>query len=392
MSHSANAQFEMKPQSDNSFGSVYCNKRVLITGHTGFKGSWLAEWLLALGAEVTGFSLAVANQPSLFDELGLSRRLRHQVGDIRDLAAMKRMVAEFKPDYVFHLAAQSLVRPSYAEPVETFATNILGTVHILEAIRLAEIPCSIVAVTSDKCYENREWLHSYRETDPLGGHDPYSCSKAAAELVIDSYRRAYFSQPIGTVHLASARAGNVLGGGDWAQDRIVPDSVRSLTRGEPIPVRNRRSRRPWQHVLEPLSGYLRLGACLNNRRAASAAELPESFRSSEVAAAFNFGPAIASNRTVAELVQEFLKHWHGSWEDRSSPAAAHEAQSLNLASEKAYRLLGWRPVWSFERTIELTAQWYLETKNSPTIAREITNRQINEYLVDARQQGITWVG
>lgn len=378
-----NSQLELK----TAFGGAYAGKRILLTGHTGFKGAWMAEWLLSLGAEVTGFALPPATQPSLFDQLGLSSRLRHVIGDVRDLAAVRKVVEETKPDFVFHLAAQPLVRLSYDQPVETYATNVMGTVNVLEALRLYQKEfngltgeglkgaesghrftdsmiqphgrvLAVVMITTDKCYENKEWVHSYREEDPMGGYDPYSSSKGAAELVIASYRRSYFSsstvQPFNEstpqVRVASARAGNVIGGGDWALDRIVPDCIRALQRGEVIPVRNKVATRPWQHVLEPLSGYLWLGACLSNSQLSAF--------NSQLASSFNFGPALTSNRTVAELVQEILKHWPGKWADKSDPNAVHEAKLLNLATDKAHHFLGWKPAWNFEQTIERTAGWY----------------------------------
>lgn len=336
-----------------AFTDTYRGKRILLTGHTGFKGSWLAEWLLALGAEVTGFALPPPTTPSLFAQLGLASRLRHIEGDVRDLAAVRAAFAIARPDFVFHLAAQPLVRLSYEQPTETFAINVMGTANVLEAVRLAAQPCIVVAITTDKCYQNREWVNSYREEDQMGGHDPYSASKGAAEIVIASYRDSYFSASGSPVRLASARAGNVIGGGDWALDRIVPDCIRSLTRGEVIPVRNKIATRPWQHVLEPLSGYLWLGAAL-----ASPQSPRFKFHPSVYQSAFNFGPALASNRTVAELVQEILKHWEGKWEDRSDPQALHEAKLLNLATDKAHHLLGWSPAWSFAETIAKTVDWY----------------------------------
>ncbi|MEO0054349.1 MAG: hypothetical protein RLZZ50_296, partial [Verrucomicrobiota bacterium] len=222
-----------------AFSDTYRGKRVFITGHTGFKGAWLAEWLLQLGAEVTGYALPPPTEPSLFAQLGLASRLRHIEGDVRDLPALRAAIDSAKPDFVFHLAAQPLVRLSYEQPVETYATNVMGTVHVLEALRLAGRPSTLVVVTTDKCYENREWLHGYREEDPMGGFDPYSSSKGAAELVVSAYRRSFFSGPDSLVRVASARAGNVIGGGDWALDRIVPDCIRALARGESIPVRNK---------------------------------------------------------------------------------------------------------------------------------------------------------
>ncbi len=365
-----------------SFSNIYRGKRVLLTGHTGFKGSWMAEWLLSLGAEVTGFALPPPTQPSLFDQLGLASRLRHVVGDVRDLAAVRAAVDAGKPDFIFHLAAQPLVRLSYDQPVETYATNVMGTVNVLEAVRLAARPCSVVAITTDKCYENKEWVHSYREEDPMGGFDPYSSSKGAAELVIASYRKSYFSDPDSGVKLASARAGNVIGGGDWALDRIVPDCIRALKSGETIPVRNKIATRPWQHVLEPLSGYLWLGACLHSSELTAF--------SSQLPSAFNFGPALASNRTVAELVQEILKHWPGKWEDKSDPKAVHEAKLLNLATDKAHHFLGWAPAWNFEQTLAQTVAWYRQAADTKTDIHALTLSQIAGYASDAKNKGVKW--
>jgi len=365
-----------------SFGDIYRGKRVLITGHTGFKGSWLSEWLFSLGAEVTGFALAPATSPALFEQLGLSARLRHTLGDVRDLAEVRSVVEESKPDFVFHLAAQPLVRLSYDQPVATYATNVMGTVNVLEAVRQAGRPCVVVAITTDKCYENKEWVYSYREEDPMGGYDPYSSSKGAAELVISAYRRSYFSAPDSLVRVASARAGNVIGGGDWALDRIVPDCVRALQKGELIPVRNKVATRPWQHVLEPLSGYLWLGACLANPQLSSF--------NSQLASGFNFGPALSSNRTVADLVQEILKHWPGRWDDKSDPKAVHEAKLLNLATDKAYHFLNWSPVWSFSETIAQTANWYLRADSAATSIRQLTAGQIQAYAQAAQALGLRW--
>ena len=365
-----------------SFCNIYRGKRVLLTGHTGFKGSWMAEWLLSLGAEVTGLALPPPSQPSLFDQLGLASRLRHIVGDVRDLAAVRAVVASAKPDFVFHLAAQPLVRLSYDQPVETYATNIMGTVNVLEAVRLAARPCVIVAITTDKCYENKEWVHSYREEDPMGGYDPYSSSKGAAELVIASYRKSYFSAPDSSVKLASARAGNVIGGGDWALDRIVPDCIRALQTGASIPVRNKIATRPWQHVLEPLSGYLWLGACLADSQLSSF--------NSQLTSAFNFGPALASNRTVAELVQEILKHWPGEWADKSDPNAVHEAKLLNLATDKAHHFLGWAPAWNFEQTLAQTVAWYRQAADTKTDIHALTLAQITGYAIEAKNKGVKW--
>lgn len=376
------------------FGGIYKGKRVLVTGHTGFKGAWLCEWLLALGAEVTGFSLPPPTDPSLFEQLHLGSRVRHVIGDVRDIGAVKRVVEKTRPEFLFHLAAQPLVRLSYDQPVETFATNVMGTVHVMDALRQLGQPCVAVMVTTDKCYENKEWVHSYREEDPMGGYDPYSSSKGAAELTIAAYRRSYFNHGTSHVKLASARAGNVIGGGDWAIDRIVPDCIRSLRTGSAIPVRNRVATRPWQHVLEPLSGYLWLGACLANPRLAPNAEhltdTQLSTLNTQLSSAFNFGPALSSNRTVAELVQVVLKHWPGRWEDKSDPHAVHEAKLLNLATDKAQHFLGWKPAWNFEQTIAETVGWYRSADASGDGVTDLTRRQIGEYAAAAREQQIYW--
>ena len=392
------------------FRGLYAGKRVFVTGHTGFKGSWLCEWLLGLGAKVTGYSLPPPTQPALFEQLGLAGRLRHKIGDIRDLPALSRALRSARPDFVFHLAAQPIVRDSYANPVETFAVNLMGTVHVLEALRTMSHPCAAVFITTDKCYENREWVYGYREHDPLGGRDPYSASKATAELAIGSYRSSFFqSHP---VRIASARAGNVIGGGDWAADRIVPDCVRALAKGQPIPVRNPKATRPWQHVLEPLSGYLWLGACLageqgtegvgqktEDRRQRSeirgqkASEQLSTINhplSTRLDTAFNFGPGHESNRTVAELVAEVLKHWPGRWQDRSDPKAVHEAKLLQLATDKANALLHWAPVWTFPTAIEQTVQWYREAASQPRSISALTIRQIQLYCTAATEAGLCW--
>lgn len=365
-----------KLELQHAFAGVYAGKRVLVTGHTGFKGSWLCEWLLALGAEVTGLALPPPTSPALFDQLGLASRVKDRRGDIRDLATVRAAVEAARPDFVFHLAAQPLVRLSYAQPVETYATNIMGTVHLLEAARLAGIACTVVVVTTDKCYENTERAHAYREGEPMGGYDPYSSSKGATELVVSAYRRSYFSAPDSPVRLASARAGNVIGGGDWALDRIVPDCMRSLQRGEAIPVRNRHATRPWQHVLEPLGGYLWLAARLAADR--------------KFATAFNFGPTPAATQPVAKLVAEVLKHWPGKWEDRTDPRAVHEATLLSLAIEKAERELGWKPVWDFPATIFETVEWYRDVAKNPALAATLTRRQIAAYEAAAKNLKLTW--
>ena len=356
---------------------IYSGRRVLVTGHTGFKGAWLCEWLLGLGADVCGLALP-ATDPSLFFALQLDRRMKHLIQDIRHSKELEDAIREYKPEFIFHLAAQALVRVSYREPVQTFATNALGTAHLLEAVRTTKIPCSIVAVTTDKCYLNDGAAlgskpRSFSETDPLGGHDPYSASKAAAEIVVASYRDSFFAQ--GTdVALASARAGNVIGGGDWAEDRIVPDAIRALSAGKPVPVRNPGFTRPWQHVLEPLSGYLLLGAKLEEARESQSAEAIARY-----AQAFNFGPEPAANRTVKEVVEEILLHWPGKWTQAAQEKHLKEAPLLSLAIDKAKAVLDWDPRWDFSRTVKETAVWYMEAPKAPAML-EFTQKQIAAYV------------
>ncbi len=366
---------------ESALYKAYEGKRVLVTGHTGFKGSWLCEWLLSLDATVAGFALNPQPHEVLFSQLGLKTRLEHDVrGDLSDRSSLNSLVNSYQPEIVLHLAAQPLVRLSYEIPVETFATNILGTAHLLDAIRTSGHPCSVVCVTTDKCYENREWLHAYREEDPMGGHDPYSASKGAAEIVISSFRSSYFPND-GPVKLASARAGNVIGGGDWAQDRIIPDCIRAIRKGDTIPVRNKVATRPWQHVLEPLSGYLWLAAQLSNESSHSPL--------SELCNAFNFGPRLTSNRTVAQLVAKLVEHTGGNWLDASDPAAVHEASKLNLATDKAFHLLEWQPVWDFEETVAKTAEWYLAELNGEK-PNELCAAQIASYSSAASNKALPW--
>ena len=338
------------PAADPAF---WAGRRVLLTGHTGFKGSWLALWLLKLGARVTGVSLDPDTSPSLFDSLNLAALdlagdLHDHRVDIRDAAALAALVAAADPEVVLHLAAQPLVRRSYAEPLATWATNVMGSLNLLEALRPLAHPCAVVMVTTDKVYENREWCYGYRETDRLGGRDPYSASKAAAELAIASWRASFCgSAPHQTPQLAiaTARAGNVIGGGDWAADRIVPDAMRACEAGEPLALRNPSATRPWQHVLEPLGGYLSLAQALAADPAAHAE-------------AWNFGPQLEANRPVGELVAALHRHWSGQWRDLSDPQAPHEAGLLHLVIDKASQRLGWQPRWDFATTVARTAGWY----------------------------------
>lgn len=329
----------------------YADRRVLVTGHTGFKGTWLTVCLHALGAQVHGFALAPNTTPALFDAIGAAQLCSgHTLGDVRDLDALSRAVADADPDVIFHLAAQPLVRLSYREPLETIATNVLGTANLLEVVRRRARPCIVVVVTSDKCYENRETVHAYREDDPMGGHDPYSMSKAAAELVVSSYRRSFFAPERLAQHgvaLASTRAGNVIGGGDWSSDRLLVDAIRALSERKPILVRNPQAVRPWQHVLEPLGAYLLLGARLMDDR------------SGQFCRAWNFGPRADENHTVRDLIEALIPAWgEGSWQDASTSDQPHEAGLLRLAIDQAVVRLGWAPRWCFAETLRRTADWY----------------------------------
>ncbi len=368
------------------FDDCYRGRRVVVTGHTGFKGTWLCEWLHGLGAEVTGFSLPAAS-PSLFAQGRWDQRIaRHVEGDLRDLPALEKVFAQTRPDFVFHLAAQPLVRLSYAQPLDTFAVNVLGTAHVLECLRRMSNPCAAVLIASDKCYENPDHeIHAFAEDEPLGGSDPYSASKGAMEIVVQSYRRSFFSSPDASVRIASARAGNCIGGGDWATDRIVPDCIRALSAGRPVDIRNPLAVRPWQHVLEPLGGYLTLGAQLS-----ASLDTP-----GPLAGAFNFGPGASSNRTVGELVTEILRRWPGGqWQNRPEPGASAECRTLALSIEKAAAILDWRPVWNFRETVDETVQWYRHHAEHPHPAacRDQTAAQIVRYADQARALGVPWAG
>jgi CDP-glucose 4,6-dehydratase len=351
-----------------SHSSFWPGRKVLLTGHTGFKGSWLARWLLDLGADVTGLALSPSANPNLFTQLGLAQDLNHNILDISCLSDVKDLVHDSQPEFVFHLAAQPLVHRSYEDPLQTWQINVGGTINILEALRLLEKPCSAVMVTTDKVYQNNEWNYGYRECDPLGGHDPYSSSKAAAEIAIASWRASFCgSLPHQTPYLriASARAGNVIGGGDWSINRIVPDAIRSLKRNADICLRNPSATRPWQHVLEPLDGYLSLAQAL--------------YHSGLFARAYNFGPTLNSNRTVVDLVTAILTHWPGRWTDSSDLTAPHEAGMLNLVIDRAYHELGWSPRWDFPTTVERTVNWYKRVEQQNASALECCRDDIAAY-------------
>ena len=368
------------------FANIFKDRSVLVTGHTGFKGSWLSQWLVKLGAQVHGYALDPQPHETLYGLLGLDQQLASDTrADIRDLECLKGTIERTRPDIILHLAAQPLVRLSFEIPVETFAINVMGSVNVLESIRSLDHACAVVMVTTDKCYENREWLHAYREEDAMGGYDPYSASKGCAELVVAAYRRSYFSAN-NRQRIASARAGNVIGGGDWAKDRIVPDIFRALSQSESIPVRNKHATRPWQHVLDPLSGYLWLAANLW-------LEQPQAPASrDQLCSAFNFGPNLNSNKTVLDIVQSILKFTGGQWLDQSDPNAPHEASKLNLAIDKAHHLLEWKPTWNFENTIQATSDWYMQAlaNDDAQNAAQMTLGQIDAFENSALQAGIAW--
>ncbi|MCX5778235.1 MAG: CDP-glucose 4,6-dehydratase [Elusimicrobia bacterium] len=347
----------------------YANKKVLITGHTGFKGSWLVSWLNSMGAQVTGFALPPLQKDDHFNLLQLDKRISHVIGDIRDYDAIKKVFASFQPDIVFHLAAQALVRRSYNEPKLTFDTNIGGAVNVLEAIRMTPSVRSAVYITSDKCYSNREWVWGYRENDILGGEDPYSASKAAAEVVFHAYTASYFSARR-DMGIASARAGNVIGGGDWSADRVVPDTIRSLRDNKQVILRNPDSTRPWQHVLEPLSGYLLLAYKLFAN--------PKEYSNS-----YNFGPRVESIKTVKELAGKIVRTWGtGEIIIEPQPNAPHECGLLHLNCDKAHQELGWNPRWGFEKGVEKTVEWYRQVV-SGIPAETVTASHIQQYMEHA---------
>jgi len=346
--------------------AVWAGRRVFLTGHTGFKGGWLALWLRQLGAEVVGYALPPSTTPSLFSLAKVADVLSGQyLADLRDAQSLSQAIAQTQPEIILHLAAQPLVRASYREPADTFATNVMGTVNVLEAARQCPSVKAIVVVTTDKCYENQEWAWGYRENDPLGGHDPYSASKACTEIVAASYRRALFQQgPL----LATARAGNVIGGGDWSEDRLVPDAVRAVGRHEPLVIRSPHATRPWQHVLEPLNGYLMLAERLLAGDAA-------------YARAWNFGPDSSANLSVAQLLGGLQRYWPAlNWcLDANAGQGPHEANLLYLDSSLARQRLGWQSVWSLESTLAHTAHWYQAVLADPTCARDWCESQLRAF-------------
>lgn len=365
------------------FDGIFEGKTVLVTGHTGFKGSWLSLWLVSLGANVVGYSLPPHTKPSLFEATKLEEHINHIIGDVRNAVHLEKVIQKSKPEMIFHLAAQPLVRFSYKEPRTTFETNVMGTVNILEAVRHIESVRACIIVTSDKCYDNREWVYAYRENDSLGGYDPYSSSKACTELVVNAYRNSFFFK--GNVKretaLSTVRAGNVIGGGDWALDRIVPDTIHALIQDKPVPVRNPYAIRPWQHVLEPLAGYLWLSALMWQG-------------GQKYSSAWNFGPNSTGNVTVCDLVENIIVRWGGgSWLDLSegSKNEPHEANFLRLDCTKANNLLHWYPVYDVSEAVNVTTDWYRQyhLDNSTDIFL-FTLRQIEAYVEKARRSSAAW--
>ncbi|APJ05179.1 CDP-glucose 4,6-dehydratase [Silvanigrella aquatica] len=360
------------------FQNLYKNKKVFITGHTGFKGSWLTQWLLQLGAEVAGYSLYIPSQPSLYEILNLNSKVKDYRDDIRNFNSLLSAIQDFKPDIIFHFAAQPIVMESYRAPKENFDVNVMGMVNVLDAIRVTKGIQAAVLITSDKCYENVEWEYGYRESDRLGGKDPYSASKACAEIIFSSYVRSFFQDH--ETFLATARAGNVIGGGDWAADRIIPDAMRAWSQGLSLKIRNPNSTRPWQHVLEPLSGYLWLGAKLLSKTAHLHGE------------SFNFGPLQEANHSVEHLLHILESSWKSlptKIENKNSSLV--EASLLKLCCDKAMNRLKWKPNLSFEETLLFTNDWYLNYyNNKETNYTEYTLKQIESYANLALQRNLTW--
>ena len=359
------------------FSGIYKNKTVLVTGHTGFKGSWLCFWLSQMGAKVVGYSLEAPTNPNHIELLNLD--IVSIIGDIRDLDKLNQVFNEYKPDIVFHLAAQPLVRLSYENPIETYETNVMGTLKVFEACRSNNVK-AIVNITSDKAYENKEWIWGYRENDPMGGYDPYSSSKGCADILATSYRNSYFNpkeyKKTHNTLLATCRAGNVIGGGDWAKDRLITDIMISVSLDKKVNIRNPKATRPWEHVLEPLSGYLHIGQKLLEEKV-------------EFAEAWNFGPSDEGSITVEEVVQNVKKHWDKiDYEINQAPNQLHEANLLKLDCTKANTILKWKDVWDSETTFEKTVKWYKAYyENNKEI---LTQNDLESYIADAKAKNIEW--
>ncbi len=363
------------------FNNIYQNKKILITGHTGFKGSWLVSWFLKLGANVVGVSKDIPTKPSMFEELNLEDKIKHYKADIRDLESIKKIISDEYPDFLFHLAAQPIVSISYTDPIETISSNVMGTANILQALKEINPSCIAIMITSDKCYDNIEQIWGYKENDQMGGKDIYSGSKGAAELIIKSYFYSFFQNQKCNVKLAIARAGNVIGGGDWAKDRIVVDCMRAWSKNRAVEIRSPKATRPWQHVLEPLSGYLTLANALYNN---------QSFNGE----AFNFGPKAEQNHTVEELLIDLSKYW-----DFDNPKDAykitdnipfHEASLLKLNCDKALGYLKWQSTLEYDQTIKFTSEWYYDFYKNSTDMYEKTLNQIAEYEKIAIKKELPW--
>ena len=363
------------------FHQVYTGKRVLVTGHTGFKGSWLVCWLLKLGAKVAGFSNEIPTNPSMFEALELEGKIEHHIGDVRDVEHVKAVISSFQPDFVFHLAAQPIVSLSYQEPLDTITTNVVGTATVLEALRVLNPSCIAIIITSDKCYENVEWEWGYKETDHMGGKDVYSGSKGAAEVIFHAYYHSFFTDPNCRVRLATGRAGNVIGGGDWAKDRIVVDCMRQWSEGRTVEIRSPSATRPWQHVLEPLSGYLTLGAAMVEAKEINGES-------------FNFGPRAEQNRTVLELLSDLSKSWHFDHPKDAYQVTAnipfHEAGLLKLNCDKALFHLKWEANLSYSECVRFVSEWYYSFYREQKDMYALTQQQINDYEALAGDRGLVW--
>ena len=363
------------------FGNIYREKKILITGNTGFKGAWLTNWLLNLGAKVIGFSNEIPTKPSMFKILSLPSKIKYVTGDICDYTLLNKVISEEKPDFIFHLAAQSIVSKSYSSPLETVLSNVKGTTNLLEVLRISNHKCSVVVITSDKVYQNIEQIWGYKENDKIGGNDVYSASKGAAELIVNSYYHSFFKYEKSKVRLAVGRAGNVIGGGDWTKDRVVVDAVLAWSNKKKVNIRNPESTRPWQHVLEPLSGYLNLGSKLSKNKNLNGE-------------AFNFGPQAEQNRNVRELLFDLSKYWKFYDFKKvfkiSDKKIFNEASLLKLNCDKSLIKLNWKPVFNYEETIKFTSEWYYNFYNNRKKIQEFTHNQIIEYENIAKSRLASW--
>ena len=362
----------------NFFNNTFDNKKILITGHTGFKGSWLTAWLKLLNANILGLSLDFISSPSHFVEAKIDNNIIDVRADIRDEKKVIEIINDFKPDYIFHLAAQALVQESYDDPLYTWETNVIGTVNVLNSLKKLSNPCNAIFITSDKCYDNVEWIWGYRETDKLGGVDPYSSSKAAAEIAINSFKKSFFDKKESLIKIVSARAGNVIGGGDWSKNRIIPDTIKAWSANTPAIIRNPDSTRPWQHVLEPISGYLNLAAVLNTNNLINGES-------------FNFGPSDNQNYKVVDLVDKMSSYWLNSkWKIEKKNNQRYESGLLKLNCDKALSFLGWQSTLGFEETVKFTTEWYKDYYEDSSLIYNTTNKQILEYCDLALNRNLKW--